>query len=417
MARRPHTEVRAFEAPESTGSVDRARQQRVTRLRVKLLLVMISLLGLGAFIARGASGAAGDASANTVRAINGAPSYGPDPGLALMAGLVDIAATPSGRGYWVAAADGGVFARGNAPFLGSAVGRPLLGPIVGMSASRSGKGYWLAAADGGVFTFGDAPFKGSLGGYHLGNIPLNAPITAIASTPSGKGYWLLGGDGGVFAFGDARYLGSGVGTGHVRPFVAITASRKGHGYYLLNADGTVYAFGSAHFAGALQDGQFATGITTPPSGRGYQVARSDGSVAGFGGAASSPAPFDLAYGQHPVLGIAPHRGGGSWLVRGYSPPPPAPVQADISQNAFLKCTRAHESDSAGGYHAVSPGGTYRGAYQFVQSTWNNVAAAAGRPDLVGVDPAQAAPADQDQLALFLYQRSGAGPWGGRCAGL
>jgi hypothetical protein len=93
------------------------------------------------------------------------------------------------------------------------------------------------------------------------------------------------------------------------------------------------------------------------------------------------------------------------------------VQADISQNAFLKCTRAHESDSAGGYHAISPGGTYRGAYQFVQSTWNNVAAAAGRPDLVGVDPAQAAPADQDQLALFLYQRSGAGPWGGRCAGL
>jgi hypothetical protein len=386
------------------------------RLRINLFALLVVALVAGALIARGASGVEGDTSANTVRAINGAPAFGPDPGLQLMAGLVDIAATPSGRGYWIAAADGGVFARGSAPFFGSAVGRPLLGPIVGMAATRTGRGYWLAAEDGGVFTFGDAAFKGSLGGYHLGDIPLNAPITAMAATPTGKGYWLLGGDGGVFAFGDARYLGSGVGTGHALPFVSITASRTGKGYYLLNADGTVFAFGSAHFAGALQDGKFATGITTPPSGRGYQVVRSDGSVAGFGGAASAPAPFDFAFGQHPVVGIAPHRGGGSWVVRGYSPPP-APVVPDISQNPFLKCTRAHESDSAGGYHAISPGGTYRGAYQFVQSTWNNVARAAGRPDLVGVDPAQAAPADQDQLALYLYQHSGAGPWGGRCAGL
>jgi hypothetical protein len=419
MARRPHTEMRAHNAPESTSDVARARQRRITRLRVNLLVVLMSLLAVGALIARGASaGSVEDANANTVRAINGAPSYGPDSGLPLAAGLVDIAAAPSGRGYWVAAADGGVFARGRAPFLGSAVGRPLLGPIVGIAATPSGNGYWLAAADGGVFTFGDAAFEGALGGYRLGDIPLNAPIVAIASTPSGNGYWLLGGDGGVFAFGDAPYLGSGVGTGHALPFVAMTVSRDGKGYFLLNGDGGVMAFGSAHYAGQWPDGKLATGITTPSNGRGYQVARIDGSVIGFGGAASTPAPpLDFAFGQHPVVGIASHRGGGSWLVRGYSPPVVAPAPADISQNAFLKCTRAHESDSAGGYHAVSPGGTYRGAYQFLQSTWNNVARAAGRPDLVGVDPAQAAPADQDQLALFLYQRSGAGPWGGRCAGM
>ena len=36
--------------------------------------------------------------------------------------------------------------------------------------------------------------------------------------------------------------------------------------------------------------------------------------------------------------------------------------------------------------------------------------------LVGVDPAAAAPWDQDCLALHLYQWQGASPWLGRCAG-
>ncbi|HET9728894.1 MAG TPA: hypothetical protein VFR41_05700 [Acidimicrobiia bacterium] len=101
----------------------------------------------------------------------------------------------------------------------------------------------------------------------------------------------------------------------------------------------------------------------------------------------------------------------------YRPAPPGPWTGPLSQDPFLVCTRAHESNSAGGYRAISPGGTYRGAYQFVQSTWNGAAMGAGRPDLVNVDPATAAPADQDQLAMYLYRMRGAAPWGGRCAGL
>ena len=58
---------------------------------------------------------------------------------------------------------------------------------------------------------------------------------------------------------------------------------------------------------------------------------------------------------------------------------------------------------------------YRGAYQFLPSTWNNIARAAGRADLVGVDPAAAAPADQDRWRSGLYHHAGAAPWGGRCA--
>jgi hypothetical protein len=83
-----------------------------------------------------------------------------------------------------------------------------------------------------------------------------------------------------------------------------------------------------------------------------------------------------------------------------------------SVEAFLACTRAIES--TGNYGAVSPGGKYRGAYQFDQRTWDSNAAASGRQDLVGVDPANAAAGDQDQMARDLYARRGNQPWGGRC---
>ena len=40
---------------------------------------------------------------------------------------------------------------------------PLNQPTVGIAATPSGNGYWLVAADGGIFTFGDAAFFGSTG--------------------------------------------------------------------------------------------------------------------------------------------------------------------------------------------------------------------------------------------------------------
>jgi hypothetical protein len=71
-----------------------------------------------------------------------------------------MAATPSGNGYWLVAADGGIFAFGDAPFHGSMGGRPLAKPIVGMAPYSPQSGYWLVAQDGGIFSFG-APFLGS----------------------------------------------------------------------------------------------------------------------------------------------------------------------------------------------------------------------------------------------------------------
>ena len=74
--------------------------------------------------------------------------------------IVGMAATPSGNGYWLVAADGGIFAFGDAPFHGSMGGRPLAKPIVGMAPYSPQSGYWLVAQDGGIFSFG-APFLGS----------------------------------------------------------------------------------------------------------------------------------------------------------------------------------------------------------------------------------------------------------------
>jgi hypothetical protein len=106
-------------------------------------------------------------------------------------------------------------------------------PIVGMAATPDGRGYWLVAADGGIFTFGDAGFYGSLGGLtpqrsrgghggharrpgllaggrrrrrlrlrrrpvlrlHGGPV-LNRPVVGMATTPDGLGYWLVASDGG-----------------------------------------------------------------------------------------------------------------------------------------------------------------------------------------------------------------------------
>jgi hypothetical protein len=80
----------------------------------------------------------------------------------LASSVAAMAATPDGRGYWLAAADGGVFAFGDARFFGSLAGSRLVGTVVGIAPTPDGRGYWLATADGGVFCFGDARFFGSL---------------------------------------------------------------------------------------------------------------------------------------------------------------------------------------------------------------------------------------------------------------
>jgi hypothetical protein len=79
---------------------------------------------------------------------------------------------------------------------------------------------------------------------------------------------------------------------------------------------------------------------------------------------------------------------------------------------FLQCVLRVES--GGNYGAVSPGGTYMGGFQFSQPTWNEAAQLAGMPQLINVPPNQATPAQQDDLAIALYQADGQQPWDDSC---
>jgi hypothetical protein len=129
-----------------------------------------------------------------------------------------MAATPDGRGYWLVASDGGVFAVGDAGFYGSLGATHLNRPIVGMAATPDGRGYWLVASDGGVFAVGDAGFHGSEGGSTIPHT-----IVGIEATPDGRGYWMDGVNGAIFAFGDAPPFSSTNGETLSQPIVGMAS--------------------------------------------------------------------------------------------------------------------------------------------------------------------------------------------------
>lgn len=237
----------------------------------------------------------------------GAPYLGSALGQGLRAPVVGMAGTPTGAGYWIVAADGGVFAYGDARFLGSAGGTRLNAPIVGMAGTPTGGGYWLVAADGGVFAYGDAAFLGSAGATAL-----QAPVIGMAASASGRGYWLVGRDGGVFAYGDAPFLGSTGGRRLNRPMVGMAASRSGTGYWLVASDGGVFAYGAPFLgsAGGLPLVSPIVALVASPAG--YWLVAADGGVFAYG------APFWGSAARRtvsPVIGAAaPPDGSGYWLV-------------------------------------------------------------------------------------------------------
>jgi peptidoglycan hydrolase-like protein with peptidoglycan-binding domain len=64
--------------------------------------------------------------------------------------------------------------------------------------------------------------------------------------------------------------------------------------------------------------------------------------------------------------------------------------------------RIAECESGGNPRAVSPGGQYRGKYQFSRATWRGLGGSG--------DPAAAPEWLQDRMALKLYRQSGTAPW-------
>jgi peptidoglycan hydrolase-like protein with peptidoglycan-binding domain len=64
--------------------------------------------------------------------------------------------------------------------------------------------------------------------------------------------------------------------------------------------------------------------------------------------------------------------------------------------------RIAQCESGGNPRAVSPGGQYRGKYQFSRTTWRAIGGSG--------DPADAPEWLQDRLALKLYRQRGSAPW-------
>ena len=88
--------------------------------------------------------------------------------------------------------------------------------------------------------------------------------------------------------------------------------------------------------------------------------------------------------------------------------PPAPNGPSEQQWSDLR-----RCESTNNYQAVSPSGTYRGAYQFSQATWDFISGISAHVEvhhLFGVDPIEASPSEQDLMALTLYNYWGRGQW-------
>jgi hypothetical protein len=222
-----------------------------------------------------------------------APFYGSTGAMNLQRPVVGITPTADDGGYWLVASDGGIFAFGDAEYHGSIPGiglapaglsspKRLNAPIVGMVPSADGGGYFMVAADGGVFAFGDAKFAGSCPG--IGGC--SGAAVSVMPDASGNGYWLVTASGHVYAFGDAVNYGA-PGPQSV-PVTSAVRTSDGGGYWILFSNGTVDAFGdAANLAGPVGDlGGLnpATTIFATSDGNGYWVASANGSVYNYGDA-------------------------------------------------------------------------------------------------------------------------------------
>jgi hypothetical protein len=240
--------------------------------------------------------------------------------------IVDLAAHPSGEGYWVLDNTGRVYNYGAAelhygyhpgfrsiyppynalpanlyyvtvPWTGMLFGG-LSVTAMSIAATYTGEGYWVLYSDGSIRGFGDAVINGksfwqtpltntsinminnsstfifyyvSFGENPYGfrksanfsNYEKSLRGTSITSHPNKIGFWVADGSGQVFSFGDAQNYG-----GLVNRVYNGSASRS---------TGSGNSF-------RLRESDWPHGLTATKSGNGYWIAFASGKIASFGDA-------------------------------------------------------------------------------------------------------------------------------------
>ena len=212
---------------------------------------------------------------------------------------ISLATTRDGQGCLVLGSGGHVQAHGTARVLGDLSTLDLVAPPVDIAASPTGVGYWVVDSEGSVFSFGNAPF--------LEGVPQVAgnSIKAVGIEPSadGSGYWIVDSRGGVYCFGSAPFFGALAGSEQLDGprVVDFAAGPEGEGYRFLGSDGHVHSFGGAmNFGSPTEFGRInAVGLISRPGG--YLVADSRGALTAFGDVANYGSPVGLGLG---VLAVA-----------------------------------------------------------------------------------------------------------------
>jgi ribosomal protein L24E len=223
-------------------------------------------------------------------------------------GIVGMAVTPDGGGYYLVRNDGAVFLFGDAQNHHDLYGQGKSG-IVGMAVTPDGGGYYLVRNDGAVFLFGDAQNHGDLYGQGISG------IVGMAVTPDGGGYYLVRSDGAVFLFGDAQNHGDLYGKG-ISGIVGMAVTPNGGGYYLVRNDGAVFLFGDAQNHGDEygQNRSGIVGMSVTPDGGGYYLVRNDGALFLFGDAQNHGDLYGKGISGIVGMAVTPN-GGGYYLVR------------------------------------------------------------------------------------------------------
>jgi hypothetical protein len=174
-----------------------------------------------------------------------------------------VGASAHGASMWAVTSTGNV-TRG--PKFGTLAGKKLSAPVGGIAATVTGKGYWIWLTNGATYAFGDAK------GCTSSTTRISPRVVALTPTADGKGCWLLTNSGVARAFGTAHVNSLVATVKTTQAFVALLPTASGHGYWTVTADGHVRRYGDATSFGTAVDAHRTDIVGLLSLGAGYRFA-------------------------------------------------------------------------------------------------------------------------------------------------